>query len=61
MKKYRYIINNSEFPSALNRYREFHMPYKLDVEKIKSIDNIQITHNKGGDGAFREIVDSLIY
>lgn len=30
-----YLINNNEFPSALNRYREFHMPYKLDVEKMK--------------------------
>lgn len=35
LKTYRYIINNSEFPSALERYREFHMPYKLDVEKMK--------------------------
>lgn len=34
-KTYRYIVNNSEFPSALNRYREFHMPYKLDIEKMK--------------------------
>lgn len=34
-KTYRYIVNNSEFPSALNRYREFHMPYKLDIDKMK--------------------------
>ncbi len=34
-KTYRYIINNAEFPSAINRYREFHMPYKLDIEKMK--------------------------
>jgi tRNA pseudouridine38-40 synthase len=36
LKTYRYIINNNEFPSALNRYREFHLPYKLnyaDMEK----------------------------
>lgn len=35
LKTYRYIINNSEFPSALERYREFHMPYELDVKKMK--------------------------
>ena len=34
-KTYRYIINNNEFPSALDRYREFHMPYKLDKEAMK--------------------------
>lgn len=35
-KTYRYIINNDEFPSALDRYREFHVPYKLDIESMKS-------------------------
>ena len=34
-KTYRYVINNSEFPSALNRYREYHMPYKLDFDEMK--------------------------
>lgn len=31
------------------------------VSKVKSIDNIMITTSYGGDGAFREVVDSLIY
>ena len=31
------------------------------VDKVKQIKNIQITDNNGGDGAFREIVDTLIY
>ena len=31
------------------------------VEKVKTITNIQITNNVGGDGAFREIVDKIIY
>jgi YrbI family 3-deoxy-D-manno-octulosonate 8-phosphate phosphatase len=31
------------------------------VEKIKNISNIQITERAGGDGAFREVVDALIY
>ena len=34
-KTYRYVINNNEFPSALDRYKEFHMPFKLDVDKMK--------------------------
>lgn len=35
LKTYRYIINNNEFPSALNRYREFHIPNKLDIINMK--------------------------
>lgn len=35
LKTYRYIINNNEFPSALERYREYHMPYKLDYEAME--------------------------
>lgn len=34
-KTYKYIINNNEFPSALDRYREFHMPKKLDYQAMK--------------------------
>ena len=30
-------------------------------KKIKEIKNIQITSSNGGDGAFREIVDEIIY
>ncbi len=29
--------------------------------KVKQIQGIQLTENIGGDGAFREIVDSIIY
>lgn len=35
LKTYRYIVNNSEFPSALERYREYHMPIKLDTMAMK--------------------------
>jgi len=35
-KTYRYIINTSEFPSALNRYREFHISQKIDFERMKT-------------------------
>ena len=31
------------------------------VNKVKSISGIQITERNGGDGAFREVVDALIY
>lgn len=34
-KTYMYIINNNEFPSALERYKEFHVPFKLDIEKMR--------------------------
>ena len=34
-KTYRYVINNSEFSSALYRNLECHIPQKLDVEKMK--------------------------
>lgn len=30
------------------------------VSKIRSIPNIQITESKSGEGAFREVVDSLV-
>ena len=30
------------------------------VEKVRKIENIQITNSSSGNGAFREIVDSLI-
>ncbi len=48
-KTYRYIINNNEFPSALNRYREFHMPNKLDYEAMKkAISYFEGTHDFAG-------------
>lgn len=31
------------------------------VDKVKNIENIQITERNGGDGAFRELVDALVY
>ena len=33
-KTYRYVINNSEFSSALYRNLECHIPQKLDIEKM---------------------------
>lgn len=34
-KKYRYVINNSHNRSAIYRNLSYHMPIKLDVEKMK--------------------------
>ncbi len=34
-KHYRYVINNSKFPSALNAYREYHFKYFLDTEAMQ--------------------------
>ena len=34
-KKYRYIINNSKYGSAIYRDLEYHMPIKLNVEEMK--------------------------
>ena len=31
------------------------------IKQVKEIPNIQITEKNGGDGAFREIIDSLVY
>lgn len=48
-KTYKYIINNNEFPSALDRYREFHMPQKLDFEAMKkALKCFEGTHDFAG-------------
>ena len=31
------------------------------VKQVKELPNIQITQNDGGNGAFREVIDALIY
>lgn len=31
------------------------------IKQVKEIPNIQITEKNGGDGAFREIIDALVY
>lgn len=34
-KKYRYVINNSQYGSAIYRDLEYHMPIKLDIKAMK--------------------------
>ena len=41
-----------------------HAQYKITVpgavEKVRNVENIQITSSKSGEGAFREIADALV-
>ena len=48
-KTYRYIINNSSVPSAIYRALEYHIPQKLDVEKMKqAAKHFEGTHDFQG-------------
>ena len=48
-KTYKYIIYNNLFPSALNRYREFHMPQELNFAKMKkALKYFEGTHDFAG-------------
>ena len=40
-KTYRYVINNSDIPSAIYRNLETHIPIKLDVGKMQEGDNLR--------------------
>ena len=42
-------------------YAKYKITVPNAVAQIKSISDIQITESKGGEGAFREVVDCLIY
>ena len=45
-KTYRYVINNSEFASAIYRNLETHIPQKLNIEKMKeAIKNFEGEHD----------------
>ena len=37
-----------------------YVPTQEDIEITKNIKDIQITEARGGDGAFREVVDALM-
>ena len=64
----KYELSNEEFLyigddvndfDSLN-YAKWAITVPNAVKKIKAISHIQITESSGGDGAFREVVDSLI-
>lgn len=41
-------------------YAKYALTVPNAVEKIKNIEGIQITNAKGGEGAFREVVDAIV-
>ena len=48
-KTYRYVINNSEYPSAIYRNLEYHIPQKLDVNLMKkAIKHFEGEHDFAG-------------
>ncbi len=42
-------------------YAKYKITVPSAVEKVQKVANIQITTSKSGEGAFREIVDSLVF
>lgn len=46
--------------SACLEYAEYKITVPNASDKVKKIKKIQITNNKGGDGAFREVADCLV-
>ena len=57
--EYIYIGDDiNDYESLCNTKYAFTVPNA--VKKVKEIEHIQITSNCGGDGAFREIIDSIV-
>lgn len=60
-KKYMYIVNNSEIRSALDFYREYYFPYKVDYKKIKKAAELfEGTHDFRGFMASGSMVKDTI-
>ena len=59
-KKVVYIGDDINDINALN-FVGYPITVNNAMAKVKEIQNIQITSNDGGNGAFREVIDSLIY
>lgn len=57
--EYVYIGDDINDIESLN-YAKNKITVPNAVDKVKGIDDIQITLKNGGDGAFREVVDCLI-
>jgi len=57
--EYMYIGDDINDIESLN-YASTKITVPDAVDEVKSIQNIQITTKKGGNGAFREVVDCLI-
>ena len=59
-EEYVYIGDDVNDYDSLN-FAKYAITVPKAVEKIKNIENIQIATNNGGDGAFREIVDAILF
>lgn len=60
-KKYRYVINNSKFPSALERNREYYYPYKLDLVLMKeALQLFKGTHDFKGFMAGGSLIKNTV-
>ena len=44
---------------ACLEYAKYKITVPHAVDKVKAVEDIQVTENQGGSGAFREVVDCL--
>jgi 3-deoxy-D-manno-octulosonate 8-phosphate phosphatase (KDO 8-P phosphatase) len=58
-EEYVYIGDDVNDLECLN-FAKYKITVPHAVEKVKRIKNIQITENKAGEGAFREVADCLV-
>jgi len=58
-EEYVYIGDDINDLECLN-YAKYKITVPNAVEKVKNVEGIQITENRGGEGAFREVADCLI-
>lgn len=58
-EEYLYIGDDINDLECLN-YAKYRITVPNAVNQVKNVDNIQITENNGGMGAFREVADCLI-
>lgn len=57
--EYLYIGDDVNDIASL-KFSKFKITVPNAVQSVKNIENIQVTNNRGGDGAFREVVDCLV-
>lgn len=58
-EEYLYIGDDVNDYESLN-YAKYSITVPDAIEKVKTIKHVQITNNRAGEGAFREIVDVLL-
>lgn len=58
-EEFLYIGDDINDIECLN-FAKYKITVPHSVQKVKEVEDIQITENQAGDGAFREVVDCLI-